>query len=160
MTVDTNSLPISISGLASGSRALHVQRPSSTADAEARRLAHAVSRGEEDAFRELYDRYQERLFRFAFVLSHGDESLADETVQATFVTAAAKLRDVESEDHLWNWLARVARQQLGKTRRQKQRDPTVISVVHLPEFADVHASESVVEEKLDAALLTLPAEEC
>ena len=159
MTVGTNSLPFPISRPASGSRTLHVQRPSSTADAEARRLAHAVSRGDEDAFRELYDRYQERLFRFALVLSHGDESLAGETLQAAFVTAAAKLRDVENEDHLWNWLARVARQQLAKGWRQQRQASAVVSVANLPECADTHDSDSVLEERLNAALLSMEADE-
>ena len=152
-------MPFPVSGQASGSRALPVQKPASTADAEARRLATAIGHGDEAAFRELYDRYQERLFRFALVLSHGDESLAGETVQATFVTAAAKLRAVEDEAHLWNWLARVARQQLGKTWRQGRNNPALVSVAQLPEFSEARESDSVLEEKLDAALLAIGADE-
>jgi len=53
------------------------------ADAEARRVAVAVARGDEAAFRQLYDRYQPRLFRLALVLGRGDESLAQDTVQST-----------------------------------------------------------------------------
>jgi DNA-directed RNA polymerase specialized sigma24 family protein len=87
------------------------------ADDGARRLATALARGDEAAFRQLYDRYQPRLFRLALVLGRGDELLAQDTVQSVFVTAAAKLRRVDSEEHLWNWLARVARQQLARTRR-------------------------------------------
>jgi RNA polymerase sigma-70 factor (ECF subfamily) len=159
MTVRIDSIPFPVSGPASGSKALNVQRPSSAADAEARRLANAVGRGDEDAFRELYDRYQERLFRFALVLSHGDESLAGETVQAAFVTAAAKLRGVENGEHLWNWLARVARQHLGKTWRQQRKDPAVVTVADLPECAGAHEPDSMLEEKLDAALLSMEAGE-
>lgn len=135
-----------------------MHRPSSTADAEARRLANAVGRGDEGAFRVLYDRYQERLFRFALVLSHGGESLAGETVQATFVTAAAKLRAVENEEHLWNWLARVARQHLAKTWRQQRKDPAV-SVANFPECAEAHKPDSTLEEKLDVALLAMQPDE-
>jgi RNA polymerase sigma-70 factor (ECF subfamily) len=161
MTVGTNSLPFPVSGPAPcpTAKALNVQTPSSTADAEARRLANAVGRGDEDAFRKLYDRYQERLFRFALALSHGDESLAGEAVQSAFVTAAGKLRDVENEEHLWHWLARVARQQLGKTWRQQRKDPPVVSVANLPECADARESDPVLEEKLDAALLAMEADE-
>src|SRR5947207_893125 len=109
MTVLSASTPFPI-----GQRALRpvakgfdLQTPLSSADAEARRLTAAVARGDEAAFRQLYDRYRERLFRFALVLGRGDESLAHETVQSVFVTAAAKLRRTESEAHLWNWLALV-----------------------------------------------------
>ena len=110
-----------------------LQTSRSSADADARRLAAAVARGDEAAFRQLYDRYQPRLFRLALVLGRGDESLAQDTVQSVFVTAAAKLRRVDGEEHLWNWLARVARQQLAKAWRQRQRDSAVVGMADLPE---------------------------
>src|SRR6266536_2762556 len=107
MTAWINFMPFPAAGQASRptGEGLHVQTPPSIADVEARRLAIAVGRGDEAAFRELYDRYHARLFRFALVLGHGDEALAGDSVQSVFVTAATKLRGVESEQHLWNWLA-------------------------------------------------------
>ena len=136
-----------------------LQTSRSSADADARRLAAFVARGDEAAFRQLYDRYQSRLFRLALVLGRGDESLAQDTVQSVFVTAAAKLRRVDGEEHLWNWLARVARQQLAKAWRQRQRDPAVVGMADLPEPPDAVKPDSVLEESLDAALLAMDAEE-
>ncbi len=141
---------------AAGSR---LQTSRSSADAEARHLAATVARGDEAAFRQLYDRYRPRLFRLALVLGRGDELLAQDTVQSVFMTAAAKLRRVDSEEHLWNWLARVARQQLAKAWRQRQRDSAVVGMANLPECPDTMASDSVLEESLDAALLAMDAEE-
>jgi RNA polymerase sigma-70 factor (ECF subfamily) len=129
-------------------------------DAEARVLAAAIARGDEAAFRTLYDRYHQRLFRFALVLGRGDESLAQDLVQSVFVTAAKKLRRADSEAHLWNWLARVARQQSTKIWRKRQRDPAMASAEALSE--DVSASaepDSFLEEVLDGALTMLEAEE-
>ena len=128
-------------------------------DAEAHRLAAAVARGDEAAFRQLYDRYHQRLFHLALVLGSGDELLAHDTVQSVFVTAAAKLRRIDSEEHLWNWLARVARQQLARTRRQRQRDSAVIGMADPPECPDGVESDSVLEKNLDAALLEMDPEE-
>jgi len=128
-------------------------------DADARRLAAFVARGDEAAFRQLYDRYQPRLFRLALVLGRDDESLAQDTVQSVFVTAAAKLRRVDSKEHLWNWLARVGRQQLAKTWRQRQQDSAVIGMADPPEYPGTMASDSVLEESLDAALQAMDAEE-
>ena len=136
-----------------------MQTTPSPADTEARRLAIAVGRGDEAAFQQLYDGYHGRLFRFALVLGHGDESLAGETVQSAFVTAAASLRRVESEQHLWNWLARVARQHLAKMRRQRRQDPSVEELASLPDCADTREADSVLEEKLDAALVAIEPEE-
>ena len=132
---------------------------SSRADADARRLAAAVARGDDAAFREFYERYHRRLFRFALVLARGDETLAHDGVQAAFVTAAKKLRGVASEEHLWNWLARVARQHLAKARRQHQRDSTVVGMAEPPDFPDHTEPDSVLEENLDAALLAMDAGE-
>jgi RNA polymerase sigma-70 factor (ECF subfamily) len=140
-------------------KALPLPEPSPGADAVARRITAGVARGEDGAFRELYDRYQNRLLRLTLVLGRGDESLAHETVQLVFLAAASKLRRVESEAHLWNWLARVARQQIGKAWRQRGRDSAVISVAELPEGPAACESDSELEEKLDAALLATEAEE-
>lgn len=135
--------------------------PSSASDADdvARRLAAAVARGDEQAFHEFYDCYHRRLFRFALVLARGDETLAHDAVQAAFVTAAKKLRRVESEEHLWNWLARVARQQLTKAWRQHQRDSAVVGMADLPECPDGVEPDSLLEESLDAALAAMEPEE-
>lgn len=129
------------------------------ADADAQRLAAAVARGDEPAFRELYDRYHDRLFRLIIVLGRGDEPLAREIVQSVMLTAARKLRAVESEAHLWHWLARVARQQLAKARRGQQRDASLVSMANPPELADTPAPEPVLAQSLDAALTTLDADE-
>jgi RNA polymerase sigma-70 factor (ECF subfamily) len=137
--------------------ALNVPTPTD-ADAEARRVAIAVGRGDEAAFRELYDRYHERLLRLAIVLARGNESLAGETVQSVFVITASKLRRVESAAHLWNWLARIARQQLARTRRS-QPDATIVAVADLPECANVRELDSALEDNLEVALRTLTAED-
>jgi RNA polymerase sigma-70 factor (ECF subfamily) len=131
----------------------------SGADAEARRLAAAVARGDETAFRELYDAYQPRLFRFALVLGRGDDALAGETVQSVFLTAASKLRPVAGEDHLWHWLARVARQHLAKHWRRQRRESAVISMAEPPPGADPGESDGRLEASLDAALLELDPDE-
>jgi len=111
MTVTVNSIPIAVREQVTFPplKASGALLPASDRDSQARALTVAVARGEEAAFAELYDRYQGRLFRLTLALSRGDESLARETVQSAFLTAAAKLRKMESDEHLWNWLANVAR---------------------------------------------------
>jgi RNA polymerase sigma-70 factor, ECF subfamily len=152
MTQLINSMPLAVV------KAFEVQISASDADDRARRLAASVARGDEPAFVELYDRYHKRLFRFALALGQGDETLAHETVQSAFLTAAAKLHSVQSEEHLWNWLANVARQHLGKTRRQRQRDAAIVSMADVPERAGLEP-DHVLEEKLDFALLSMEAPE-
>lgn len=131
----------------------------SAIDTEARVLAAAIARGDETAFRAFYERYHSRLFRLALVLSHGDECLAQDTVQAVFITAARKLRHADSEVHLWNWLARIARQQQAKVWRKQRRRVKFVSVEPLPESAATEKADSALEEVLNAALSEMETEE-
>ena len=125
-----------------------------TADAEDRRLAAAVSRGDELAFRWLA-----RVVRMVVVLSGGDQAVAREVVQLVMLTTAKKLRRIESEDHLWHWLARVAHQQLAKAWRHRHREPTLVSLAEVSEFVGAVEPDTVLEESLDAALLMLDHDE-
>src|SRR5258708_34078529 len=94
------ALPIHSSPPASVAAA---KRSLAITNAEACRLASAVALGDEAAFRELYDRYHARLLQLVVVLSRGDQVIAHEVVQSVMLTAAEKLKRVESEDHLWHW---------------------------------------------------------
>jgi RNA polymerase sigma-70 factor (ECF subfamily) len=135
-------------------------RPTAAADDEARALALAIARGDEHAFRTLYDRYHDRLHRLALVLGRGDESLAQDLVQSVFVTAAKKLRRIDSEEHLWNWLAQVARQTSAKAWRKRRRDPAMAHAEALTDDCPANTEpDSFLEEKLDAALKLLAGDE-
>jgi len=130
----------------------------STTDAAIRRLVTAMARGDEAAFQQLYDAYHQRLFRLALVLGRGDESLAQETVQSVLVTMAKKLRSVETAGHLWNWLARVARQQIAKNWRQQQRNP-IVPMEPLPDSIGGGESDETLENFLDSALLGMDVDD-
>ncbi|HTV39717.1 MAG TPA: sigma-70 family RNA polymerase sigma factor [Candidatus Sulfotelmatobacter sp.] len=131
----------------------------SAADAEARQVAAAIGRGENAAFEKLYERYHRRLLRLALMLARGDELLAHDAVQGTFIVAAQKLRHVDGEAHLWNWLAQVARQQITRICRQRKRDTTVVDPEEFIGRAIVEESDTRLEEILDAALAALDLEE-
>jgi RNA polymerase sigma-70 factor (ECF subfamily) len=136
-----------------------VPSAASGTDDEARRIVANIARGDEAAFQQLYDRYHRRLLRLALVLARGDETLAQDTVQFVFVTAAKKLRRVDDENHLWNWLARIARQHIIKSWRRRNQDLPVVEMERLPESVDGKAGDSQLEESLDAALLLMEASE-
>ncbi len=126
--------------------------PSTMEDLEARRIAQAVAKGNAEAFQVLYDRYHGRLFRLVLVLSRGQETLSHDVVQQTMLTAADRLKSVESEAHLWNWLARVARQVLLKEWRRLRQEPMVMDDAALGEFPAPAQPDTQLEETLDNAL--------
>ncbi len=160
MTVASTTMVVADLEMASrqGTASQSVSSPTA-ADAEARRVSAAVAQGDESAFAALYDRYHGRLYRLVLVLAHGDELLAREVIQSAMLTAAAKLKPVKTESHLWNWLARVARQHLAKVWRQQQRTPTLVDLAELPEAAGAMESDSMLEQHLDAALRELETED-
>lgn len=128
-------------------------RPEPVDDVRARELTAAVARGDEAAFEALYDLYHGRLTRFALVAARGDEALAAEVVQSTFLTAAGSLKRLEGAGHLWNWLARVARQQLSKAWRSRSR--WVDSEPLQEDWPESAAPDVFLEECLEKALLEL-----
>ena len=75
------------------------------------------------------------------------------------MTAAAKLKAVAGEEHLWNWLARAARQYMSKDRREHQRHPPPASLEDLPCPVEGVATETALETSLDTALLALEPED-
>jgi RNA polymerase sigma factor (sigma-70 family) len=161
MTASATSLPLLLKDRTPrpAVEMLHPPASPADADADARRLAAAVARGDEAAFQELYERYRHRLFRFGLVLGRGDDVLAHDAVQAAFITAARKLRGVANEAHLWNWLARATRQHLAKVWRQNLRQATVIGMADVPECMAGAATDSVLEENLAAAMQAMDAGE-
>ena len=129
------------------------------ADHEAQTLAARIAAGDEAAFRTLYDNYAPRIRRLALTLARGDAALADEVAQQTLLTAAAKLRRVDGEAHLWNWLARVARQHLGKVWRRQRREGVPLPLEAGGEIAAEAAGDRTLERALDAVLQALPDDE-
>lgn len=77
--------------------------------AETPRLVAALRAGDEDAFRWLYRNWNQRLFRYCFVLARGDGALAGEFTQAVYLRIFRHLRPLPDEPALWNWVARAAR---------------------------------------------------
>jgi len=76
-------------------------------DVDDGQLVAAVLRGEARAERELYDRHVDRVFRLAHRLA-GDETLARDFTQDTFVRAFERLEEFRWDASLATWLHAVA----------------------------------------------------
>lgn len=101
-----------------------------TSLAVARKAAHDVNRepeliarvvaGDRLAARELYDAQAPRVFRLAFRLT-GDDDLAREMTQETFVRAFAQLDRFRGESALSTWLHRVTLTVVSNAMRKVKR---------------------------------------
>lgn len=88
-------------------------------------LITRVVAGDAAAERELYEMYVDRIYRLAFRLA-GDDELARDFTQATFIRAFEKIGSFRGESSLSTWLhsigVSVALNGLRKTKRQRSRE--------------------------------------
>jgi RNA polymerase sigma-70 factor, ECF subfamily len=88
-------------------------------------LITRVVAGEAAAERELYETYVDRIYRLAFRLA-GDDELARDFTQATFIRAFEKIGSFRGDSSLSTWLhsigVSVALNGLRKSKRQWKRE--------------------------------------
>ena len=88
-------------------------------------LITRVVAGDTAAERELYEMYVDRIYRLAFRLA-GDDELARDFTQATFIRAFEKIGSFRGESSLSTWLhsigVSVALNGLRKSKRQRSRE--------------------------------------
>jgi RNA polymerase sigma-70 factor (ECF subfamily) len=120
-------------------------------------LVTAVLAGEARAERELYDRHVDRIYRLAFRMA-GDDTLARDFTQDTFVRAFGKLGDFRGEASLATWLHTIATSVilngLKQVRRIRSRE---INGDEMPDVAVVRReAEPDLKLKLARAIDALP----
>jgi RNA polymerase sigma factor (sigma-70 family) len=86
--------------------------------ADTPRLTAALAAGDESAYRWLHAQWNARLIRYCFALARGDDALAGEIAQATYLRVVRHIRELPDETALWNWLACAARSAASDLRRR------------------------------------------
>ena len=91
-------------------------------------LITRVVAGDAAAERELYETYVDRIYRLTFRLA-GDDELARDYTQATFIRAFEKIGSFRGESSLSTWLhsigLSVTLNGLRKTKRQRSREAPI-----------------------------------
>jgi RNA polymerase sigma-70 factor, ECF subfamily len=99
-----------------------------------RDLIQRVLQGDPAAERAFYDAHVDRVYRLAFRMA-GDEDLAQEFTQETFIRAFARLGDFRGEAALSTWLHSIAvsvvLNGLRKSKRNRQREVELDSAPQL-----------------------------
>jgi RNA polymerase sigma-70 factor (ECF subfamily) len=116
-----------------------------------------VLRGDVRAERKLYDAHVDRIYRLAYRMS-GDETLARDFTQDTFIRAFERLADFRGDSSLATWLHSIAvsviLNGLKKVRRIHGRE---IGGDELPEVSiTTRESEPDLKQRLRAAIDKLP----
>ncbi len=120
-----------------------------------RALLVRTAEGDESAFRLLYDRLADRVFRYAFTLLH-DRHLAEEVAQETMVIVWKQAATFEGRSKVSTWVFGIARfRALDLLRKEKRGDR--VPELDLVEPDPAPAVES--RERTLRAIGTLPEEQ-
>ena len=84
-------------------------------------LTAKMAGGDEDAFREFYGRYFNRLYGYLLVVSRGRDDAAREALQLAMLRVVRHVRRFESEAVFWNWLTVLARTAFIDEQRKRGR---------------------------------------
>jgi RNA polymerase sigma-70 factor (ECF subfamily) len=128
-----------------------------TAVLNERELVRRAATGDARAQRALYDAHVDRVYRLTYRLA-GDDDLAADLTQETFIRAFDRLGEFRHESALGTWLHTIAVSvALGALRKQKRR-----AVRHAPldEAVEVGRTDRVADadlrERLHEAIDALP----
>lgn len=90
-------------------------------------LARRVLDGDEDAFRELFERSFPSLFRFALARLEADFDAAEEVVQEVLCRAVTKLHTYRGEAALLTWLCTICRREIAAHVQRRDREARLVA---------------------------------
>jgi RNA polymerase sigma-70 factor (ECF subfamily) len=137
-----------------------------------RQLVGDLLNGDASAFRQIFDGYFPRLYRFVLRRADEDADLARDVVQAALIKGVRNLEGYRGEASLFTWLCQIARRELldqqakrvAEQRRlvRMEEDPSVRATLESMEWVIESDPERLIErrdlaELVHAALDYLPA---
>lgn len=103
--------------------------------------ARRILRGDQAAFRQLFDEYFPRLYRFAISRLHGDADAAGEVVQQTFCRALERLDGYRGEASLYTWFCQICSNLIvDHYRHQNQESRRIVLIEDSPEVQAILAA--------------------
>jgi RNA polymerase sigma-70 factor (ECF subfamily) len=122
-------------------------------------LIERVLDGDEAAARQLYDDHVDRVYRLCYRMA-GDEDLAREFTQETFIRAFGRLEQFRGDAALSTWLYSITRtvtlNGLRKVKRTRKREVEMDELSTLPVAPRKSRSEPDLKDRLHAAIDRLP----
>jgi RNA polymerase sigma factor (sigma-70 family) len=121
-----------------------------------------MARGEETAFHEFYRLYFNRLLRYLLVAANGQEEIAREALQLTFLRVARHVRRFETEPAFWNWLTVLARSAFTDEIRKRSRYQGLLARFFQTRTVEAELyndADARFEELLSSEMAKLPVED-
>jgi RNA polymerase sigma-70 factor (ECF subfamily) len=96
-------------------------RANSSETVDVAALTRRMARGDEMAYREFFDAYFSRLWRYLLVVTAGNEDATREALQGTFMRVVKHIKVFSEEATFWSWLTVLARSSLFDDARKRRR---------------------------------------
>jgi RNA polymerase sigma-70 factor (ECF subfamily) len=135
-------------------------RDETAASKDFRSWTHAISGGDEQAFNQFYELYSLRLYKYLLVLCRGNDLDAREVLQTSVLKAARNFKVLDTEEQLWGWLCRLARNAFIDLCRRRARDERFVAFPDLEtSFQETGQAPAAMADALQRALDELSADE-
>ncbi len=121
-------------------------------------IAHVLAVNDMTAFGDLVERYQERVRRTLLRLTAGDQMLADDLAQDTFIRAYDKLSTYRGPGSFGPWLSRIATTLFLQLKRKDKTARTALAELAVEEVPVTRQPEAAAMD-LDKALAVLKPDE-
>ena len=120
--------------------------------------------GEEAAYREFYQAYYDRLFRYLLVVAAGDLEATEEALEATLLRVVRYIKVFPAEDIFWSWLTVLARSAFSDQSRKQRRYLAFLERFTRHQLVAAPGPESSAADArlgaaLERSLAALPADE-
>jgi RNA polymerase sigma-70 factor (ECF subfamily) len=119
-------------------------------------LTQRVAAGDDLAAREFFETYCDRIFRYALALARGNEEVAREILSLTMIKAARHMQPLASDDDIWRWMTRIARNCFVDHYRKSRRVVPLNDSDEALAFAAAPNPDTTISGALDEALTELP----
>ena len=120
-----------------------------------RETVRRLLRGDEAAFRELFDSYFPKLYRYALARLDGQHDEAVEMVQETFCKAFERLGSFRGEGSLYGWMCRILRNSILDLYRRRGRELPKVTLLEdqgaIRQILDTLAASELEEPETIAA---------
>jgi RNA polymerase sigma-70 factor (ECF subfamily) len=113
-------------------------------------IVQLAAAGDTMAFARIVAAYHADMIRVAFVVSGGDQDVADDAVQAAWSIAWQKLDSLRDPDRLKPWLVAVAANEARQLCRKERSRSLVHFDIGLPDLGIVDPGEPDPAERADA----------
>ncbi|MCB1100293.1 MAG: sigma-70 family RNA polymerase sigma factor [Verrucomicrobiae bacterium] len=122
------------------------------------RQTQAMARLCDDAWKEFYEHYYDRLMAYALKLHSGDRASAEDSVQAGFLRVVRNIRCFDDEAVFWSWLTllvRCAAADQGRKVTARSRFYESLAAADLPVPRRTSQNEEYVFVLLEEAMARL-----